>query len=397
MKSVNLSQHSFCFSVSPRRRSVSRRMFHERGLQAPRVPRPFRVEVGTRTREPRAYSALALNFIDTLLQAHTAGQPYVLLYEDDATPCGAPQERLDAILEQHPLPPDCGILALGDINGVSRVRGRETLLLNACAETYTPLVPRRAENKGSHALCVFREAMIPYVQAIIENGVTDLATSRISRYSKLRAYGLFRSPLFLQRRDDAGFRSAELYASNTEAMKADFPAFCRLTRLLLHAPAKRFFIFSNAPDKHLGSLGLCEGDVAVLLNKAVDVHAPELAGVRKVLISRHNVNKHGSWFMPDGLEDCLDDVFEDYLMLSDKELAAERAWFSDYRKATGLFPTTGWIAWLLIREDYPTAEVHLVDFDPQGNIGTFKWKHHAWMREAEDYRTAGVSIIKTRL
>lgn len=128
------------------------------------------------------------------------------------------QGELDRLLEEHPLPADCGILALGDINGVSRYRGVQTLLLPDCAEVYTRLEPGRAENKGSHALVVLRKAFLAYAQAIVENGVTDCATSRIGRYGDLAAYGLFRHPLFTQHKfPDGGHRLPELFAYNGRA------------------------------------------------------------------------------------------------------------------------------------------------------------------------------------
>ena len=217
----NLSEHAFVFTVSPRRLSVQRRLFRAAGLALPTPAQPLVPAKPTRTREPSAYSGLALNFIEMLFTAYRAGWPYVLFFEDDAAPCPQPQEKLDDFLAAHPLPDDCGILCLGDMNGVSRVRGSQTLLLKDCSQTFTPLVPGTAENKGSHALLILRRAMLPYIQAIIENGVTDLATSRICRYGDCRAYGLFHLPLFLQHRFEAAdaaqlpYRKPELYAGDS--------------------------------------------------------------------------------------------------------------------------------------------------------------------------------------
>ena len=35
-------------------------------------------------------------------------------------------------------------------------------------------------------------------------------------------------------------------------------------------------------------------------------------------------------------------------------------------------PTTGWIAYHLLRDDFPNAEVVLVNFKPDGNNGSYK-------------------------
>ena len=75
------------------------------------------------------------------------------------------------------------------------------------------------------------------------------------------------------------------------------------------------------------------------------------------------------------------------LLLSDKALAKERRWFAEYKFATkNASPTTGWIAYQLLREHYPDAEVVLVNFVPDGNNGSYKWQKHDWQYEAEYYR-----------
>lgn len=397
---ISLSECAVCFSVSPRRQSLQRRLFRAQGLAVPPVSKPFRVERPTHGGQPAYYSALACNYIEALFAAYRAGLPYLLIYEDDAAPCIDPQGRLDSILARHPLPQDCAALCLGDLNGVSCVRGRETLLLPACSPVYTPLEPGRAENKGSHALVVFRHGMLPYAQAIMENGVTDLAISRVCRYCKGRAYGLFRSPLFAQHRFDQNgaaslpYRTPELYAGDAQGLLRDFPLCSSLTRLSLSAPVRRVFILSNAPGKDISRLGLRGDDVVVLLNKAVDLDA--LPKVRKVLLGRMNAKAPGSWFIPRGQEEALAEHFEDFLLPTDAELSRERAWFRRYREETGAIPTTGWVAWQLLREDFPGAEVNLVDFDPAGDVGSFKWPLHGWDHEAKAYEEAGATIIVTR-
>lgn len=400
---IDLSSYSVCFSVSARRQSIQRRLFRAAGLALPSMVAPLRVELPTRKGEPKAYSALALNFVETLVAAHKAELPYLVIFEDDASPCPNPQAALNALLAEHPLPSDCGLLALGDINGVSCVRGKETLLLNACAPVFTPLVPGRAENKGSHALVVFHSAMIPYAQAIMENGVTDLAISRIGRYSlcPLRAYGLFHHPLFLQHRYDQRdfsrfpYRTPELFVGRPDELIQAFPLCHKLTTLKVKGEVKRFFVFSNAPGKNVQNLGLGDGDVAVLLNRAVDFSA--LGSMRKLLICRRNAaQSNNEWFTPQGQADRLGQLYEDFLLPTDAELEAERPWFVDYKAATEKLPTTGWVAWRLLQDDFPDAEVILVDFNPAGDIGTYKWPKHDWWGEAEDYKLNGAKVIFTR-
>lgn len=397
---VNLSAHSFVFSVNPGRMSMLRRAFRERGLSLPVPVPPIVLPTPTRAGEPRAYSALALNFIEVLLGAYRAGLPYVVLFEDDAFPCLNPADRLSDLLRQHPLPPDCGILCLGDMNGASKVRGSQTLLLRDCAPVYTPLVPARAENKGSHALLVFRHAFLPFVQAIVENGVTDLAVSRICRYSPLRAYGLFRMPLFLQQLSPSSFRSPELFADRGATCAAPelFPPCRFLTQFSLDQPVHRFFIFSNAPGKNLSSFFPGEDDVAVLLNRAVDEPALPRS-CRRILLCRRNAaalpNSSSAWFLPAGQELALSSAWEDFLLPQDSDLAAERPWFKAYR-ASGFIPSTGWIAYHLLRQDFPQAEIVLVDFEPGGENGCYKWPRHNWQQEELDYASASVTRLRLR-
>ena len=83
------------------------------------------------------------------------------------------------------------------------------------------------------------------------------------------------------------------------------------------------------------------------------------------------------------------------LLPTDAETERAFGWFADYKRETGLVPSTGWVAWKLLREFYPQAQVVLVDFDPAGDIGTYKWPGHDWAREAADYAAAGAEILHT--
>ena len=95
---IDLNQHSFCFSVSLWRQFVMKRAFADRGLVYPKLRNPIQVSVATRANEPKAYSALALNFLELLFEAHAQELPYIVIFEDDAYPCRNPQMELDAIL-----------------------------------------------------------------------------------------------------------------------------------------------------------------------------------------------------------------------------------------------------------------------------------------------------------
>ena len=393
---ISLSRHACCFSVNPWRQAFQRRIFAERGLSFPAIKPPIRVSAPTHAGEPRAYSGLALNFIERLLEAHAQGLPYCVIYEDDAYPCSNPQEKLNSILSSHPLPADCGILCLGDINGVSRYRGKQTLLLHQCSAPYTQLVPSTAENKGSHALVVFAAANIPYAQAIAQCGVTDVAISRICRYSDLHAYGLFFDPLFTQHNYQGGkapstpHRLPEFFAARNISPSSRFPAPKNQTRLLL-PQASRFLVFSNAPNKDLQRADVRDGDVLVFLNKAVDFEHFARSNNPRLLISRSKAGHKGEWFLPTNHADHLSTLYDDFLLLSDDALAAERPWYGEYKEATGgKIPTTGWITYRLLRDHYPTAEIELIGFNPAGENGCYKWPRHAWQYEAQYYRDNNV-------
>ena len=275
---IDLNKNTRCISMSPWRQCFMRRLFHERGLTMPPVTYPIIPEKPTRSREPKAYSSLALTFMRLILEAERDGLPYLIIFEDDAYPCSDPQGKLDALLAEHPLPSDCGLLCLGDINGVSRFRGKHTLLLEKCQNPYTQLAPNCAENKGSHAFVVFRPAMIPFVQAIASFGVTDMSFSRIHNHCDLHAYGLFFSPLFTQHRYNGGnapepaHRYPEYFLHHKSELNKRFPMPTQQTRLLAK-PAPRFWLFANYPQVDEKALGIASDDVLVFLNRARETPA----------------------------------------------------------------------------------------------------------------------------
>lgn len=377
-----------------------RRIFRERGLTMPPVTHPIVPEKPTRPREPKAYSSIALTFIRLLLDAERDNLPYLLVFEDDAYPCTDPQGKLDKIIEENPLPDDCGLLCLGDCNGFSRYRGRHTILLHACKNPYTPLVPNSAENKGSHAYVVFRPAFIPLVQAISSFGVTDMSLSRICNHCNLRAYGLFFDPLFTQHRFDGGndptpaHLCPEFFFSRKNELDARFPRPTQQTRLLANA-APRFWVLANANKFDAKKLPIAPDDVLVFLNRAKPFDKLRHLSNRRILIVRRNA-RDKNWFIPYGKDKELFSLFEDVLLLSDKALAKERPWFNAYKRATNsASPTTGWIAYHLLRDEYPESEIVLVNFMPEGENGSYKWYKHAWQYEADYYRKHNIPIILT--
>ena len=98
---IDLNKNTRCISMSPWRQCFMRRIFRERGLSMPPVTYPIIPEKPTRPKEPKAYSSLALTFIRLILEAERDGLPYLIIYEDDAYPCAAPQETLDKLLAEH--------------------------------------------------------------------------------------------------------------------------------------------------------------------------------------------------------------------------------------------------------------------------------------------------------
>lgn len=286
---------------------------------------PIIPEKPTRPKEPKAYSSLALTFIRLILEAEKDGLPYLIIFEDDAYPCAAPQETLDKLLAEHPLPAGCGLLCLGDANGVSRFRGRHTILLDSCQRSYTPLVPNRAENKGSHAFVLFRSAMIPFVLAIASFGATDMSFSRIRNHGDLRAYGIFFDPIFTQHRFNGGnapepaHRFPEYFLHHKAELDKRFPRPTQKSRLLAKS-SPRFWLFANHPKADAAALGIAPDDVLVFLNRAKPYeHLKDLPN-RKLLIVRRNA-RDKNWFIPYGKEKEIFSLFEDVLLLSDTALA----------------------------------------------------------------------------
>ena len=130
----------------------------------------------------------------------------------------------------------------------------------------------------------------------------------------------------------------------------------------------------------------------VFLNRAKPYeHLKDLPN-RKLLIVRRNA-RDKNWFIPYGRDKELFSLFDDVLLLNDKALTKERRWFSEYKHATkNASPTTGWIAYQLLREQYPDSEIVLVNFKPDGDNGSYKWQKHDWHYEAEYYRKHEVPI-----
>ena len=128
----------------------------------------------------------------------------------------------------------------------------------------------------------------------------------------------------------------------------------------------------------------------MFLNRAKPFEALSHLPNRRILIVRRNA-RDKNWFIPYGKDKVVFSLYEDVLLLSDKALAKECSWYTEYKQATNnASPTTGWIAYKLLRDDYPGAEVVLVNFMPDGDNGSYKWHRHDWQYEAEYYRKHGV-------
>lgn len=170
-------------------------------------------------------------FLSALNEMLKGNQQYTVLFSDHAYPRANAQEFLTRLLEKHPVPEDCGILCLGDFNGFSSYRGKQTLLLDKCDYPYTQLVPGTAENKGAFALVLYKRACVAFMKAIKMQSSVDMAISHIGEYCPYKAYSLFHTPIFLSHRgygcgdlpEDTPYRTPEVYVECPEKMYEDFP------------------------------------------------------------------------------------------------------------------------------------------------------------------------------
>lgn len=396
MDGNDLLSAPICFSVSPRRQAHQRLLFAAAGLRQPLIyPHPYFFREPTRGGKPARYSAHSITMQRALFRAIERDDDLLFIVEDDAAPKPHAAEELSTILRNHPLPADCGILCLGDINGESTVRGVETLTLDKIDLVYTPLRPGFVENKGSHAFVIFKDAFMPYIRGLQSCDTSDLALSRICRYSDLRAYALFKNPLFAQLHS-THLRLPELYHEHPVNARS---AFITTSPPLLPPLINEVFIFSNCPTKDKSVINQIFEDATdqtliIHLNKAVDMEQLEQSDTyaQKMLICRTDANKHNHWFTPD--DTLLPATYNYHWLPTEAELKHELTGHLNYPVTHE--PSTGFCAYLLAKKHYPSARISLVDFDPTGYVGTYKWSKHHWEYEAAIYAAENVNIIKTR-
>ena len=398
---VRLTSNAWVVSVDIRRRILQRKMWWDAGWVSYAETAP-----GYRARMHGgfcgAYRGNAMDMIYILLESIRREADYVVIYEDDAVPAHDIRARWEEVRQQ--VPSDCGILALGDINGESIVRGKETLLYDRIRSPFTRLVPLEAENKGAHAYVVMRCAMEALVQALMAQPVSDLALARAYQYDpRARAYGLQQQPLFAQHRlcglrpPHCPVRLCErdrwMQAHGASYQPEEHWALPRLSRIMeleedgASKEVTDVYILSNG--RH-GRIPLYGEPLIVHLNT-------DSTGIfgeddRHVLICRSDARDARRWFTPRDL--CLAD-WRGVLMPTEAEWQSYIPEYATYRRRSDKIPSTGWLAWMLCRKQYPHAEIHLVDFAPGGDIGTPKWRGHDWELEERVYRQAGVDIVRT--
>ena len=399
-RAVELSTNAWVVSVDIRRRILQRKMWWDAGfISYPETAHGYRA--GTHGGICGAYRGNAMDVIYILLESIRRGADYAVIFEDDAVPAHDIRARWEEVRQQ--VPSDCGILALGDINGESIVRGKETLLYDRIRGPFTRLVPLEAENKGAHAYIVMRGAMEALVQALMAQPVSDLAIARAYQYApRARAYGLQQSPLFAQHQlcrltpPRCPVRLSERdkwMQSHGDYLPEEHWALPSLSRMMeleetgASAEVTDVYILSNGPH---GRIPLYGEPLIVHLNT-------DSTGIfgeddRHVLICRSDARDARRWFTPRDLS--LAD-WHGVLMPTEDEWRAYLPEYDCYKAHRGKIPSTGFLAWTLCRKQYPQAEVHLVDFAPGGDIGTPKWGGHDWELEDHVYHLAGVDMVRT--
>lgn len=397
---VRLTSNAWVVSVDIRRRILQRKMWWDAGWVWYAETAPG-YRAGTHGGFCGAYRGNAMDVIYILLESIRREAEYAVIFEDDAVPAHDIRARWEELRQQ--VPSDCGILALGDINGESIVRGKETLLYDRIRSPFTRLVPLEAENKGAHAYIVMRCAMEALVQALMAQPVSDLAIARAYQYDpRARAYGLQQSPLFAQHQlcrltpPRCPVRLCERdkwMQSHGDYLPEEHWALPPLSRMMeleetgASAEVTDVYILSNG--RH-GRIPLCGEPLIVHLNT-------DSTGIfgeddRHVLICRSDARDARRWFTPRDLS--LAD-WHGVLMPTEDEWRAYLPEYDCYKAHRGKIPSTGFLAWTLCRKQYPQAEVHLVDFAPGGDIGTPKWGGHDWELEDHVYHLAGVDMLRT--
>ncbi|MFI3243078.1 MAG: glycosyltransferase [Akkermansia sp.] len=158
-------------------------------------------------------------------------------------------------------------------------------------------------------------------------------------------------------------------------------------QLTLSANGKTW-IFSNAPDLDPAQLPIKAGDTCIWLNRAIHRQRIRAQGVTHILLVRRNANdRHGpKWFSP-----ATHDGYDRIYYIKDSDWRQGRQWWHQYKAATSKTPTTGYVAWRLAQEASPN--ITLVGFNPSTNIGTPRWRGHAWQYEGDQYKAAQAHAV----
>lgn len=161
--------------------------------------------------------------------------------------------------------------------------------------------------------------------------------------------------------------------------------------------AKRVVILSNVQEGFpMEEIGLRENDVCIHINTAV--HAEEamsVPGTYHILLVRHgkdNENGGWKWFAPSVIRG-----YDHVLFTPIHDSFATLPWWKVYYAATkGKVPSTGFMAYRIVKEEAPHLPVVLAGFDPGVDHGTPMFAGHAWGYEALYYERNGVKIIKPK-
>lgn len=158
----------------------------------------------------------------------------------------------------------------------------------------------------------------------------------------------------------------------------------------------RIVLFSNVTDGFsVADVGLRSGDLCIHLNTAVHAaEAMKVAGTRHMLVVRHGHAGRGRWrwFAPESFEG-----YEHILFTPVHNSFAGLDWWREYMNATGgKMPSTGFLAFMLARTEYPSTPVLLAGFDPGIDHGTPLFHGHAWGYEASYYSKAKVPVIEPK-
>ena len=155
----------------------------------------------------------------------------------------------------------------------------------------------------------------------------------------------------------------------------------------------RVVLFSNVTDGFsVADAGLRKGDLCIHMNRAAHAsEAMKVPGTKHMLVVRHGHSGRDKWkwFAPESF-----DGYEHVLFTPVHNSFAGFDWWREYMVETnGKMPSTGFLAYMLVRSEYPGIPVLLAGFDPGINHGTPIFHGHAWGYEASYYSKADVPMV----